>query len=259
MKRPSATIVLTVLAGALAGGCSRSSGPNNITLTVSVAASLQNAMEELAPAYERSHPGVNVNFNFGGSGTLEQQIERGADADVFLSAAPKPMDALAAKALILPDTRRDLLRNQIVLIVGAGGAKISSFQQLTDGNVKLIALGDPGSVPAGDYGRQVLEALNLWNAVQPKLVLAKDVRQVLSYVETGNADAGIVYATDAHESDKVRVAATAPDNSHTPVVYPIAVLKDCRNIPSARTFVAFLAGSQARDVFARHGFTAVSP
>jgi len=216
-------------------------------------------MDELAPAYERSRPGIKVNCNFGGSGTLEQQIERGAPADVYLSAASKPMDRLAAHGLILPDTRRNLLRGEIVLIVPKDSAGPNSFRALADGSVKLIALGDPGSVPAGEYGRQVLQAMHVWDPVQEKLVLAKDVRQVLSYVETGNADAGIVYATDARESDKVRVAAIAPDDSHLPVVYPVAVLKDCRNIPAARALVAFLTGPYARGVFARHGFTTVSP
>jgi molybdate transport system substrate-binding protein len=258
MKRSRAATVIALLAGATIAGCSRA-GSRETVLTVCVAASLQNAMLELAPLFEQSHPGTKLTFNFGGSGTLEQQIEHGAPADVFLSAASKPMDALAAKGLILPDTRRDLLRNQIVLIVPKDSAGLNSFQGLQDRKVKLIALGDPGSVPAGDYGRQVLEALHCWESVQSKLVLAKDVRQVVTYVETGSADAGIVYATDARESDKVRVAAVAPEGSHQPVVYPVAVLKDSGDIATARVFVSFLAGTQARDIFARHGFTTVSP
>jgi molybdate transport system substrate-binding protein len=160
------------------------------------------------------------------------------------------MDSLAAKGLIRQGTRRDLLHNEIVLIGTA-----PSFAALSSPAVKLIALGDPNSVPAGDYGKQVLTSLGLWDAVQSRLVLAKDVRQVLSYVETGNADAGIVYATDARESSKVRVTATAPPGSHTPVVYPVAVLTGSRHEAGARSFVAYLAGEEARAVFIRHGFT----
>jgi molybdate transport system substrate-binding protein len=256
MKRSPGTLRIAILTAAMLAGCGRPRNERG-NLTVCVAASLQNAMAEIAPAYERSHPGIKLTFNFGGSGTLEQQIERGAPADIFFSAAPKPMDALASKALILPDTRRDLLRNQVVLIVPKGRAGPKTFHDLSVNTVKLIALGDPDSVPAGDYGRQTLQALHLWEAAQPKLVLAKDVRQVLTYVETGNADAGIVYATDARASDKVRVVETAPEDSHMPVIYPVAVIKDSRNSEAARAFIAFLTEGYASGVFTRHGFTTV--
>ena len=259
MKQRLATIGIALLATLTVAGCNRSVGSERGTITVSVAASLQHAMNELAPAFEESSGGIKLKFNFGGSGTLEQQIENGAPVDVFFSAAPKQMDSLAAKGLILPKTRRDLLRNEVVLIVPKDSTGATNFQDLTDSKIKLIALGDPGSVPAGDYGRQVLEALHVWTAVQSKLVLAKDVRQVLSYVETGNADAGIVYATDARESNKVRVAAVAPAETHAPVIYPIAVIKDSRNPSAARAFLTFLAGPSASEVFRRDGFTTVAP
>jgi molybdate transport system substrate-binding protein len=252
-------LVVAFGTGIIAGGCSKRGNPEAEPLTVSVAASLQNAMVELKPLYEQAQPGAKLAFNFGGSGTLERQIERGAPSDVFLSAAPKPMDALAAKGLILPDTRRDLLRNEVVLIVPKNNSVTNSFQDLAAESVKLIALGEPASVPAGDYGRQVLESLQIWSKVQPKLVLGKDVRQVLTYVETGNAEAGIVYATDARESDKVRVAAVATPDSHMPVVYPIAVVKGSHDAFAARAFVAFLGGKEASTIFARHGFTTVTP
>jgi len=239
------------------GGCG--TARNNAPLTISVAASLQNAMQEIAPLWERSHAGPKLTFNFGGSGTLAQQIENGAPVDIFLSAAPKPLDDLAAKGLILPGTRRDLLRNQLVLIAPKDNSTLHSFQDLADAKVKLIALGEPSSVPAGDYGRQVFQVLHLWNIVEPKLILAKDVRQVLTYVETGNADAGIVYATDASESARVRVAATAPEETHKPVIYPVAVIQGSRNADAARTWIAFLTGPEARGAFNRHGFTTISP
>jgi len=228
-------------------------------LMVAAASSLTNAFGEIGKAYELARPDTRVLFNFGGSGTLQQQIERGAPADVFFSAAPKPMDALAGKGLIVASTRRDILRNRIVLIAPRASTAPGSFEDLSAPAIKLIALGDPASVPAGDYGRQVLESLNLWTSAQPKLVLAKDVRQVLTYVETGNAEAGIVYATDASESGNVRVASTAPEGSHSPVIYPAAVIAASRNQTAARAFVEFLAGSRAREVFTRYGFTMVTP
>jgi molybdate transport system substrate-binding protein len=151
------------------------------------------------------------------------------------------------------------LENRLVLIAPKNNAGPNSFQDLAGPNVKLIALGEPASVPAGDYGRQVLESLHVWQSVQSKLVLAKDVRQVLSYVETGNADAGIVYATDAHESASVRITATAPPASHTTVVYPAAVVKTSQHVAAAREFLTFLVGPDAKAIFARHGFLPVSP
>jgi len=235
--------------------------PGRATLTISAAASLQNAMADLAPLFESAWPapGVKLLFNYGASGTLAQQIENGAPADAFLSAAPGPMDKLAAAHLIDPATRRDLVRNQVVLIAPQDAPQPASFADLAAPAVKLVALGDPASVPAGEYGRQVLEALQLLEAVRPKMVLAKDVRQVLSYVETGNADAGIVYATDARGSARVRVAAVAPESSHQPVVYPAAVLTGSSNPAFARAFLRFLAGPQGARVFAGHGFTPAAP
>lgn len=203
----------------------------------------------------RNYPAAHIDVNYGGSGALAQQIDGGAPVDVFFSAAPKPIDDLAAKGLILPGTRRDLLRNDVVLI----GPTVRSFEDLATPAVKILALGDPASVPAGDYGRQVLTALHLWDRVQSKLVLAKDVRQVLSYVATGNADAGIVYSTDAAAFPNVRVAATAPADTHTPVVYPIAVIKTTRHPSAARAFADYLAGPAARRIFEAHGFRPVTP
>jgi molybdate transport system substrate-binding protein len=210
-------------------------------VTISAAASLQGPLREMS----FPHPVV---FNFGASGALARQIEQGAPADVFLSAAPGPVDALAARGLLLEGARRDLLHNRIVLIVPLAGGP-SGFAALP--SAKLIAIGEPASVPAGDYARQALTARGLWDKVQSRLVLAKDVRQVLTYVENGDADAGIVYATDAAQSKKVRVVEAAKID----VVYPVAAIKATRHPAAARAVVDFLAGMQARAVFERHGFT----
>jgi molybdate transport system substrate-binding protein len=234
-------------------------GTPSASLTVSAAASLETALPLVADAYARHHPRTKIEFNFGGSGALARQIENGAPADIFLSASPEPMDRLAARGLLLDGTRRDLLRSEIVLIVPRASADTDSFEALADPRVKFIALADPASVPAGVYGKQVLTGLGLWSRVESKLVLAKDVRQVLSYVETGNADAGLVYATDARQSSAVRIAATAPEGAHAPVVYPVAVLRAARDAAAARDFAAFLSGPEARAIFVSQGFTAADP
>lgn len=224
-------------------------------LTVSAAISLKDALDEIEALYAAEHPGAAViHFNVGGSGTLQRQIEQGAPVDVFISASPKEMDALESKGLLLAGTRRNLVRNSVVLIVPGGSSGISNFQDLTKPAVKVIAIGEPQTVPAGEYAKEVLSHIGIYDRVKPKLVLAKDVRQVLTYVETSNADAGIVYATDARGSKKVTVVAIAREDSHSPVIYPAAVIKASKNPEAAKTFLDFLGGSKALPVFQKYGF-----
>lgn len=234
----------------LANACRSSRQP---TLTISTAASLQNAIAEVESAYQREKGDIDFRNNFGSSGTLAQEIAQGAPVDLLISAGTKPVDALEHQGLLAPGTRRDLLRNSLVLIAPPN-SQLHSFSDLT-GNVRLIALGDPASVPAGQYGQQSLRALHLYDSVQKKIVLCKDVRQVLTYVETGEADAGLVYATDAEVSKRVRVVATAPESAHDPIVYPLAIVNGSRNEQAARDFASFLKSPTARAIFTRHGFT----
>jgi molybdate transport system substrate-binding protein len=228
--------------------------PSAVELTVSVAASLKDALTAIDQDYQRSHPDVQIIANFGASGTLELQIERGAPVDIFFSAGTQQMDALAAKNLLLPDTRVNLLQNELVLIAPTDSKVVTSFNDLKRGEVKVIAVGDPRSVPAGTYAQQVLTALGLYDVVKGKMTLATDVRQVLADVETGSADAGLVYATDAAITSKVRVVADAPPGTHQPIVYPVAVLRGSMNAAAAGAYVNYLAGPAARGVFVEYGF-----
>jgi molybdate transport system substrate-binding protein len=228
------------------------------TLTISAAASLKEAIAETETSYKQTHATVAFNNNIGSSGTLATQIDQGAPADIFLSAAAKPMDDVEAKGLIVAGTRRNLLRNSLVLIAPLD-SKLRDFSGLADGSIRLIALGDPANVPAGQYGRQTLIALHLLDKLNSKFVFAKDVRQVLTYIETGNADAGLVYASDAQASTKVRVVATAPDSSHDPIVYPAAVVKGTHNEQAARQFLEYLSSPAAHAIFVKHGFTIAAP
>ncbi len=225
-----------------------------VVLTVSVAASLTDAIEAAEAAYTDSHPGVAFRNNFGGSGTLAQQIELGAPVDLFVSAAEEPMNDLDTRSLLVAGSRRDLLRNTLVLIAPRTSA-LAGFDQLAGASVRNLAIGDPGHVPAGHYALQTVTSLHLLPALQSRLVLAENVRQVLTYVETGNADAGLVYATDAAISDKVRVVATAPDSTHDPIVYPAAVLRAGAHPVEAADFLSWLASPAARAFFTQRGFT----
>jgi len=230
-------------------------GPARTTLTLSVAASLTQTIGEIETQYRQTHGNVEFRNNFGGSGTLAQEIEQGAPVDVFLSAAAGPMDELQAKGMIEAETRHNLLRNQLLLIAPSG-SRLQGFAGLTDKGIRQIALGDPGSVPAGQYGKQTLTALNLYDQVKGKIVLAKDVRQVLTYVETGNADAGLVYATDAQGDSRVRIVATAPEGTHDPIVYPVAVVGAGRESGAAQLFVEYLRSPAAAAIFVKNGFRA---
>jgi molybdate transport system substrate-binding protein len=225
-------------------------------LTVSAAISLKDALDEISNAYAAKHPGATIAFNYGGSGALQHQIEQGAPVDIFLSAAEKNMDALESKGLLAAGTRRDLAGNTLVLVVPSDSSNVKGFSDLTQPAVKTIALGEAATVPAGMYAQQTLQHLGLLDAIKNKVVYAKDVRQVLTYVETGNANAGVVYRTDALISAKVRIVATAPDDSHEPIVYSVAVVKATHDEAAARAFVEFLSGSDARAIFEKFGFAA---
>ncbi len=229
-------------------------------LTVSAAISLKDALDAIKQVYASQAPGVSISMNYGASGTLQLQIEQGAPVDVYLSAAPKQMDALEAKGMLLEGTRKDLLRNGIVLIVPKSSTLgIATFQDLLKPNVKRVALGEPVTVPAGRYAQEVLTHLRIYDQVNAKAVLAKDVRQVLTYVETGDVDAGIVYTTDALSSTKVKIVAEAPADSHSPVIYPVAVIKTTKNSAAAKAFEDFLSGPQARAIFEKYGFSLATP
>jgi molybdate transport system substrate-binding protein len=263
--RKSALSLLILAFAWPSGGGGAAVAQRPAEITVSAAISMKDSLEEAAQAYHAQQPNVTVHFNLGASGTLQQQIEQGAPVDVFISASPTQMNSLESKGLLLAGTRKDLVRNRVVLIVpnvkkppaDAGAKKIVfSFQDLAKPGVKVIAVGEPQSVPAGKYAQEVLTHFGLYDQLKPKFVLGKDVRQVLTYVATGNADAGIVYATDALTTKDVTVAATAPEDSHSPVVYPIAAIKASQNPAAAKAFIEFLLDAKARAIFEKYGFVA---
>lgn len=227
---------------------------SNTSLLISAAASLKNILEEIKPLYQQSKPNVKISYNFGSSGALQQQIEQGAPADIFISAAKKQVDALEQKGLLVAGTRNIIAKNRLVLVVPNNFVGVTSFYNLQDAKVKKIAIGEPRSVPAGQYAQQVLEKLKIWNQVKPKLVFANNVRQVLASVETGNAEAGLVYVTDAKISNKVKIVVAADEKYHSAIIYPLAVVKRSKNLAAAKEFSQFLSSEQAKTVFKKYGF-----
>jgi molybdate transport system substrate-binding protein len=227
---------------------------SNTTLLVSAAASLRDVLQQVGSTYQQTKPNLKIRYNFGASGALQQQIEQGAPVDIFISAATRQIDALDQKGRLMSETRTILATNRLVLIVPAGKQGVNSFSDLTRSNIKRIAIGEPRSVPAGQYAEQVLQKLGIYNQVKSKFVYANNVRQVLAAVESGNADAGMVYITDAKISNKVKIVATADRSSHSPITYPAAVLKRSKNAGAAREFLQYLRSNQAQSVFRKSGF-----
>lgn len=247
--------VLALPAACVAAACTQPADRADVELTVSAASSLQGVVAELNRAFQAAHPRVRVRANFGASGALQQQIQHGAAVDVFLAAADRPMDALAARGLICSETRTVVAGNELVLVVPAAStAPVRTFADLAAGPVRRVALGDPASVPAGEYARETLQTLGLWSAVQNKAVYGRNARQVLTYVERGNVDAGLVYRTDAAASGRVRVVQTAPAGAHAPVRYVAAVLAHSSHPVWAKRYATFLRSAEARAVWRRHGF-----
>jgi molybdate transport system substrate-binding protein len=224
-------------------------------LFVSAAASLTDVLKELSAAYTAKEPTVKLTFTFGASGALQTQIEEGAPSDIFMSAAQKQMDALDQKSLLLTGTRKDLLVNKVVLITPKGNTKgVKSFEDVNTDKVKKIALGEPKAVPVGQYSEEIFTYLKCLKEVKSKAVYGSDVRQVLTWVESGDADCGIVYATDAATSQNIDVVAQAPTGSHKPVVYPVAVLKSSKQADAAKAFLDFLSTDEAKTIFVKYGF-----
>lgn len=235
--------------GVLALLCVSCSKAPETTLTVSAAASLQGAFQEIAQAR-----GLKVNFNFAGSGALQKQIEQGAPADVFASAGTVQMDALQGKSLIDVLSRRDFAANELLLIAPTNSA-LTDPATLTQPAYKRIAVGNPKTVPAGFYAQQSLQALHLWDKLQPKIVPGTDVRQVLDYVVRGEADAGFVYKSDVIGSEtKLKVAATLPASSHDPILYPIAIVSASSHREEARKFLETVTGEEGQKILQKHGF-----
>lgn len=226
-------------------------------LTVSAAASLTDVLNELAEIYNENND-VNITYNFAGSGTLQQQIENGADVDIFFSAGLNQMDALVEAGLVDQEDVVNILNNQVVLIKSTNSdLNIVGFESLALGEVDTVAIGDPASVPAGQYSFEILSNLGLLEEIEGKITYATDVRQVLQWVASEEAKAGILYNTDAMVEDGVEVVAEAPADMYKEVIYPLAILKDSPNREVAEDFIGFLLSEESLAKFEEYGFTRV--
>jgi len=226
---------------------------------VLAAASLNDSLKELAAAYEKS-AGHKILLNFGASNFLARQVEAGAPADIFFSADQAQMDRLAAKSLLLSETRRNLLSNSLVIVIlGDSSFQISSAKDLLHSQIKRLALADPAAVPAGIYAKQYLQKMSLWDELQPRIIPTDNVRAALASVEAGNCEAAIIYKTDAAISKKTKVAFQVPRESTPDITYPLAVLRDSKQPAAARAFCDYLASTNSLRIFQKHGFITTAP
>lgn len=230
-------------------------GRNNGEIIVSAAISLKDAFKEIGSVY-RKRTGVRARFNLGASGLLQKQIEAGAPADVYASAGMKQMDALQAGGLIKAETRRSFVRNRLVLVVPAGSTLVlNSFAGLAGSGISRLAIGNPKSVPAGQYAQQALKRMALWDRLESRLIPAENVRQVLDYVAREEVDAGVVYASDVPVSrGKAVIAAEAPEDSHDPILYPIAVVKETESAMEAAEFIDLVLSDSGQAIMQKYGF-----
>ncbi len=228
-----------------------------VELNISAAASLKEAMAELEKEYKKENDNVKLTVNFGASGSLQQQIEQGAPCDVFISAGKKQMDALDEKDLIVKETNKGLVENDLVLIAPKD-SKLEKIDGITTNDVKKIAVGEPESVPAGKYADEVLTNLKLKDQLKDKLVFAKDVKEVLAWVQSGEADAGFVYLSDTIKNDKVKVVATTEADTHSPITYPIAVIKDSDKVDEAKKFEEFLLSDKGQTILEKYGYKKIA-
>jgi len=257
MKRFISVVFVAMLCVATLSVCHKKQEP--VTLNVFAAASLTEALNEIAAMYKAKNPDVTLSFNFDSSGKLQTQIENGASADLFLSAGVKQMTALVDGGFVDTSTRKDLLINKVVLIVPGNSKKdIASYNDVSTNKVSLISLGN-SSVPCGQYAEEIFKSLGIWDAIQSKISFGENVKEILSQVESGSVDAGVVYSTDvATAVGDVKIAADAPEGSHSPVVYPAAVLSGTKNAKEAKAFLAYLSTPQAVTVFEKIGFAMAS-
>ena len=227
-------------------------------LTISAAISLRESLEEIKEFYHHFQPNVDLNYNFGASGSLKQQIENGAPADLFFSAATHHIDTLEKKQLLLSDTRKNILSNELVLITPKTQNDIKQLQDLSTDQAQYIGIGNIATVPAGQYTAQALQYHQLWQRIQPKIVFTKDVRSVVTYVELGNVDAGLVYRTDVLKSKKVHIVTPIATEAHEPIVYAIAAIKHTPYPKAAKDFIEFLSKEGSTQIFQKHGFKIIN-
>ncbi|WP_315079458.1 molybdate ABC transporter substrate-binding protein [uncultured Clostridium sp.] len=266
MKKKILITLLTVTSCiVLLSGCAKKETPNSsaqsnssekIELNISAAASLKEAMADIQEKFKSIEPNTDLVVNYGSSGSLQQQIEQGAPCDIFISAGQSQMKKLDEKNLLLESTKKDLVKNELVLI-GPNSTTITSIEDLKTDKVKKIAAGEPSSVPAGKYADETFNNLNIKSDIESKLVFAKDVKEVLAWSISGNTDVGFVYLSDALNNKDAKIIETISEESHSPITYPIAIIKNTSKQEASKQFEDFLFTDDAKNILEKYGYKSI--
>lgn len=241
-------IVLLIILLIFTSGCLDDTEKSGKELTISAAISLSDSFREIGDAFTNEHPDVKLYFNFGASGTLMRQIEQGAEVDIFASASQREMDFLEQKGFILESSRIDFAKNRLVIISPSG----VDFEKLASPEIKRIAIGNPKTVPAGNYAQTFLMNSGLYDSIKPKLIYAENSRQVMGYVELGETDAGFVYLSDTINTDFA--VSGLNDSLYPKIVYPVAVIRGSDSTDTAKDFIEYIMGDKGQTILHKHGF-----
>jgi len=237
-------------------GCKNTnSQTNKKELVIFAASSLIDVMNEVIETYKEEYGDVDIKVSYSSSGTLQKQIEQGADADIFISAGVKQMDVLENKNIIEKDTRIDILKNELVLIcTNEMKSEINSINDLKKASVESISIGIPETAPVGFYSKESLISLKLWDEIKEKIVYGKNTREVLTYLESENVDAALVYKSDTLKMKNGVIVESIKQEMHSPIVYPMAIIKDCKNIKESKLFIDYMKKDVVKDISEKNGF-----
>ena len=253
MKR-NLKLILSVSMMLFIVGCSSNKGDiEKIQLNISAASSTKEVMEKVKLEYEKANNDVELIINYGGSGALQQQIEQGAPCDIIISAGDKQVNELRKKELLIEESIADLVKNELVLIAPSS-SNITSITDLLNKEVVHIAIGEPNSVPVGEYAKQATENLNIYNDIKDKMVYAKDVKEVLAWVRSSNSEAGFVYYTDTLNNEKIKIVERIDSKTHKPITYPIAIIKNSKKIEECKEFQTYLLSQSGQVIFKEFGY-----
>lgn len=253
MKNIIRKIILIVTFILLITGCSNDIKEKKIILNLSVASSLKDAMIDIKQNYEAINKNVELVINYGSSGSLKHQIQNGAPCDIFISAGKIQIDELEKEGVLISETIKPLVKNKLVLI-GPKNSELKNINELNSDKVNYIGVGDPNSVPAGKYADEVLINLDIKNKLEEKLVFAKDVKEVLAWVESENADAGFVYFSDTINNNKITIIEKIDESKHSEIVYPVSIIKNSKNIDQAKKFEEYILSNEGKMIFTQYGY-----